>query len=588
MVCPSCGSNKIEYDHSNGTTFCVECGAVSEENAIVSEVTFGESASGAAILQGTLVSSDSGRINVSGHYGKRNALQSRERTLTNGKKAIQQLGSALRMPERYQEAAQRYFNLAVNCNFNKGRPTANVAAVCLYIVCRQEKSGFMLMDFSELMETNVFLLGITFAKLVRELNLVVPMVDPSLYITRFAMMLEFGDKTQRVVTDALRLVQRMDRDWIQTGRRPAGICGACLLIAARMHNFRRTYSEVIRVVKVASVTIRERLKEFKHTPTGGLSLTDFRAVWLEESADPPAFARNRKRDRRGSLDGTAKLPHKEPRVDDPEALASGHHPTPPDSMPEKSRDHIAAAIDEEADPYGWADLTPQLNATDQRLVDEINKYITNERVKLFTKQIQEQEFSEDISTWEDFDDDEIMLAILTEPEVAHKSEVWTRNNADYLQEQEIKAKIQASRGRSAPVTRKKRNKPGASKFGASGGPGTSASAVEAAKNLLTAKKLSKKINYAVLENLFEPQSPSTAASSPHPLTPAMADDMSLLAHKVKATEASDAPKEGDDGRDEDVEDEEEEEYDEEVDEELVHPIADDPYGDAYDDFNEYD
>ncbi|KAJ1983282.1 transcription factor TFIIIB subunit brf1 [Dimargaris verticillata] len=587
MVCPSCGSNKIEYDHSNGTTFCVECGAVSEENAIVSEVTFGESSSGAAILQGTLVSSDSGRINVSGHYGKRNALQSRERTLTNGKRAIHMLGSALKMPERYQEAAQRYFNLAVNCNFNKGRPTLNVAAVCLYIVCRQEKSGFMLMDFSELMETNVFLLGITFAKLVRELNLVVPMVDPSLYITRFAMMLEFGDKTQRVVTDALRLVQRMDRDWIQTGRRPAGICGACLLIAARMHNFRRTYSEVIRVVKVASVTIRERLKEFKHTPTGGLSLTDFRTVWLEESTDPPAFARNRKRDRRGSFDGNIKLPHKEPRLDGPEALTDGHHPTPPDSLPEKSSDRTSvprnatAAMDEDVDPYGWHELTPQLNATDQLLVDEINKYITNERVKLFTQQIQNQEFSEDISTWEDFDDDEIMLAILTEPEVAHKTEVWTRNNADYLQEQEIKAKIQASRGRSAPSTRKKRNKPGASKGGAGGGPGTSASAVEAAKNLLTAKKLSKKINYAVLENLFEPQSPSTVASSPHPLTPAMADDISSLAHKAKATEASDAPNDdGDGGGEEDVG---EEEYDD-----LVHPMADDLYGDAYDDFNEYD
>ena len=43
---------------------------------------------------------------------------------------------------------------------------------------------------------------------------------------------------------ALRLVQRMKRDWIQTGRRPSGICGAALLIAARVHGFRRTQREV--------------------------------------------------------------------------------------------------------------------------------------------------------------------------------------------------------------------------------------------------------------------------------------------------------------------------------------------------------
>ena len=49
---------------------------------------------------------------------------------------------------------------------------------------------------------------------------------------------------------ALRLVQRMRRDWIQTGRRPSGICGAALLIASRVHGFRRTQREVVRIVRI--------------------------------------------------------------------------------------------------------------------------------------------------------------------------------------------------------------------------------------------------------------------------------------------------------------------------------------------------
>lgn len=56
----------------------------------------------------------------------------------------------------------------------------------------------------------------------------------------------------------MRIAQRMDRDWITSGRRPAGICGACLLIAARMNGFRRTTREMIYVVKVADVTIQKR------------------------------------------------------------------------------------------------------------------------------------------------------------------------------------------------------------------------------------------------------------------------------------------------------------------------------------------
>lgn len=39
-------------------------------------------------------------------------------------------------------------------------------------------------------------------------------------------MLEFGDKTREVSMTALRLVQRMKRDWMHTGRRPSGLCGA--------------------------------------------------------------------------------------------------------------------------------------------------------------------------------------------------------------------------------------------------------------------------------------------------------------------------------------------------------------------------
>lgn len=140
----------------------------------------------------------------------------------------------------------------------------------------------------------MFTLGATFLKLCRVLNLSLPHVDPSLYISRFAVALDFGDYTQRVAQDAVRIAQRMDRDWITSGRRPAGICGACLLIAARMNGFRRTSKEMIYVVKVAEITIQKRLHEFNQTESAHLSVRDFRTIWLEKRADPPSFQKNRK------------------------------------------------------------------------------------------------------------------------------------------------------------------------------------------------------------------------------------------------------------------------------------------------------
>ena len=131
---------------------------------------------------------------------------------------------------------------------------------------------------------------------MQTLNLRLPLVDPSHYISRFAALLEFGDETSKVAADAVRLVARMDRDWMARGRRPAGICGACLLLAARMNNFRRSIQEIVQVVKIADTTLKKRLDEFKKTPSGQLTLADFRTVWLEDEMDPPAFTKGRERE----------------------------------------------------------------------------------------------------------------------------------------------------------------------------------------------------------------------------------------------------------------------------------------------------
>jgi len=143
---------------------------------------------------------------------------------------------------------------------------------------------------------NVFELGHTYLQLVQTLHLRLPLVDPSHYISRFSALLEFGDETSRVATDAIRLVQRFDRDWMTRGRRPAGICGAALLLAARMNNFRRSVEEIVQVVKIADTTLKKRLEEFKATPSGALTLADFRNVWLEEEMDPPAFTKGKERE----------------------------------------------------------------------------------------------------------------------------------------------------------------------------------------------------------------------------------------------------------------------------------------------------
>lgn len=52
-----------------------------------------------------------------------------------------------------------------------GAGRAQVAGACLYIVCRQEGKPFMLIDFSDMLQTNVFVLGAVFLQLCHLLRL---------------------------------------------------------------------------------------------------------------------------------------------------------------------------------------------------------------------------------------------------------------------------------------------------------------------------------------------------------------------------------------------------------------------------------
>ncbi len=127
-------------------------------------------------------------------------------------------------------------------------------------------------------------------------GVVVAPINPEDLILRFCEKLDFARETMKVAKDAVRIVQRMNRDWMTPGRRPAGICGAALILAARMNNFRRTVREVVYVVKVQEQTILHRLDEFKDTESSGLTVEEFRNIDLERlaEADPPIFTQQQK------------------------------------------------------------------------------------------------------------------------------------------------------------------------------------------------------------------------------------------------------------------------------------------------------
>ncbi|CAG5130639.1 unnamed protein product, partial [Candidula unifasciata] len=297
-ACSQCGCTEIETDPTRGHAVCTNCGTVLEDQIIVSEVHYQENAAGGASVIGQFVSNDGSRAqSFHGVYGRGfSSEDSRKLTLENGYRRLKEMGGQLRMHQSSIETAFGFFKLAVAQRFTRGRRMEHVLASCLYLVCRVDPGGSEDLEYILLLEAaNVHVLGRTFVQLAAELCQNIRIVDPIIYIRRFANQLHFDDKLNRVVESATRLVSRMKRDWMHTGRRPAGLCGAALLISARMHNFNRTIDQIIKIVKVCESTVRKRLLEFDSTPSAQLTIEEFDNVDLEEEQDPPCFTEGKKK-----------------------------------------------------------------------------------------------------------------------------------------------------------------------------------------------------------------------------------------------------------------------------------------------------
>lgn len=315
-VCKVCKSTEFERDLSNANNdlVCKNCGVVSEDNPIVSEVTFGETSSGAAVVQGSFIGAGQAHASFMSHGGS-SALESREATLNNARRKLRAVSHALNIPDYITDAAFQWYKLALANNFVQGRRSQNIIASCLYVACRKEKTHHMLIDFSSRLQVSVYSIGATFLKMVKRLHITnLPLADPSIFIQHFAEKLDLGNKKIKVVKDAVKLAQKMSDEWMFEGRRPAGIAGACVLLACRMNNLRRTHSEIVAVSHVAEETLQERLNEFKATRAGKLSVKEFREITESENdnnnidnndsiikdpnARPPSFIKNRKKEKK--------------------------------------------------------------------------------------------------------------------------------------------------------------------------------------------------------------------------------------------------------------------------------------------------
>ena len=516
------------------------------------------------MISGTFVSADrkGGTNSFGGTFHTTIGRESREVTLRNARKKIVALAQQLRLRPDHIDMAFYFFKLALAKHLTRGRKSTHVIAACLYITCRTEGTSHMLIDFSDVLQVDVYELGRTYLRLSQALCINIPAMDPCLYVMRFAHKLEFGEKTHDVSMTALRLVSRMKKDWIHFGRRPSGLCGAALLIAARLHEFCRTVTDVIKVVKVHESTLRKRLVEFGETSASQLTVEEFMNVDLDamtEEMDPPSFKAARKKDRElldrlkddeltkefSELHEIIEKELEERRTKVRGAYAKFSKDTSPensssatsgsDTDSEREMEDTQKFIQEETlSVIGQiADSGVNLNASQAKLdsilmpppsstptrgsprppvtplpcspglglKETVEEYMTSP-----TKQKEDTKFTEEKEDEEldltGIDDDEIDSYLMSPVEIKMKTNLWMKVNEEYLREQEEKIKKELELREEMiknGIDPDKKKKTYKKKNRAY--LQSNGTALEAIEKIVQEKKLSSKINYDVLKNL---------------------------------------------------------------------------------------
>ncbi|XP_041969946.1 transcription factor IIIB 90 kDa subunit [Aricia agestis] len=544
--CKHCGSSDIEVDPARGDAVCTNCGSVLEDNIIVAEVEFQENAHGGASAIGQFVSADS-KGGASGFGRAFNAgvgQESREVTLRKARDGITALCQQLRLNQQCIDIACNFFKMALSRHLTIGRPASHTQAACVYITCRTEGTAHLLIDISDALQICCYQLGRTYFKLSRALCINIPPTDPCLYILRFASQLKFEDKEHEVSMTALRLVQRMKKDSIHSGRRPSGVCGAALLIAARLHDFSRTPTDVVRIVKVHETTLRKRLMEFGETPSSALTLDEFMTVDLEEKQDPPAFRAARKRDKERlqklleEEDGEKELTELQREIEAQlEKDKQRRKKTAGVPVSSVVGDPEANIEDAEASQFAAEDtitiigeIAKGVETTGNSVLPKHEKMKiekglgpelavmglghTDDKSDKFVKPEVKGQFSKDLNTPEELllsenDEEYIDSLIMTEEEARYKTQLWNNINADYLKNQKIKEEMKA-REKEENKDKKRKIRGSYKKKVAC----NAATAGEAIGKMLAEKKISSKINYDILKSLDQPGTPLPAPTTP--------------------------------------------------------------------------
>ena len=183
-----------------------------------------------------------------------------ERNLQQAFTMLAKIKDRMSLPDAVIEKAAYIYRKAQEKKLIRGRTIGSVLAASIYIASRQMGVLRTLDDVSGSSDVKPKDVGRSYRMLVSNMELEVPMIDPSKYVVKVANNTNLSEKTKR---KALSIIIEAQRRGISVGKDPMGIAASVLYLAGQATGEYKTQSEIAGAAGVTEITVRNRSRELK-------------------------------------------------------------------------------------------------------------------------------------------------------------------------------------------------------------------------------------------------------------------------------------------------------------------------------------
>jgi transcription initiation factor TFIIB len=192
-------------------------------------------------------------------------ISSIERNFWEAKPKLKMLCSKLNIPEYISDSAWKIYSLVAKKKLTMGRSINGFIAGALYAAIRVHDFPRLLDEVCESSLTPRRTVHRSLAMIIREvlpeLNLRYQPITAESLIFRFGNELELPMNIQKTAINMLK--QASQNGLKRTGKDPKGLAAACIYIAAKDGDMRKTQSRVAEIAKITEVTLRSRAKQIR-------------------------------------------------------------------------------------------------------------------------------------------------------------------------------------------------------------------------------------------------------------------------------------------------------------------------------------